>query len=176
MLREAALEPIAALQSRPGTYALILSSAATATVVIGRLGQFPLIPGGYIYVGSAHGPGGLRARVGHHARPAVRPHWHIDYFRPFARLDAVWYSYDPEKREHQWAEILAGRLRGHAPLVGFGASDCACPAHLFYFASSPAIRPFLSAIHQDCRGHDRIYSRRFKLFTASQASASSGLT
>jgi Uri superfamily endonuclease len=58
---------------------------------MGSLGRLQLRPGYYVYVGSAFGPGGLRARIEHHARPAVRPHWHIDYLRRYTRLEAVWY-------------------------------------------------------------------------------------
>jgi len=79
------------LPSDPGTYILVLRCSTSRTIRIGRLGKLPLQPGWYLYAGSAFGPGGLRARVGHHARRAARPRWHIDYFRRCARLEAVWY-------------------------------------------------------------------------------------
>jgi len=54
--------------------------AATKAVAIrvGKLGVLPLQPGFYVYVGSAHGPSGLRARLAHHLGPGSRRHWHID--------------------------------------------------------------------------------------------------
>ena len=44
-----------------------------------RFGKLTLAAGQYAYVGSAHGPGGLRARVGRHLRAEKPLHWHIDY-------------------------------------------------------------------------------------------------
>jgi hypothetical protein len=44
------------IQSRPGTYALLLSSVSDAVIRIGRLGNLRLQPGFYVYVGSALGP------------------------------------------------------------------------------------------------------------------------
>lgn len=87
-------------------------------------------PGRYLYVGSAFGPGGLAARVGRHWRADKPLRWHIDYLRQVAALQAVWFSTDGTRLEHRWAEALTGRP-GIEPIVGFGCSDCACPAHLF---------------------------------------------
>ena len=61
-------------ESRLGTYALLLSSATDAVIPVGRLGDLRLQPGFYVYVGSALGPGGVRARLAHHMRPAKRLH------------------------------------------------------------------------------------------------------
>ena len=41
--------------------------------------KITLTAGQYAYVGSAHGPGGLRARVGRHLRTEKSLQWHIDY-------------------------------------------------------------------------------------------------
>jgi len=65
--------------ARPGTYALLLYSASDAEIRVGRLGHMRLQSGFYVYVGSALGPGGVRARVRHHLLDSPRPHWHIDY-------------------------------------------------------------------------------------------------
>jgi Uri superfamily endonuclease len=117
----------------PGTYALALwCGGSRQSVRIGRLGVLPLRPGWYIYVGSAFGPGGLRARIGHHRRVARRPHWHVDYLRRRTRLVAVWYI-SRVRCEHEWAQRL-GAIPGAAmPLAGFGSSDCRCTAHLLQF-------------------------------------------
>jgi Uri superfamily endonuclease len=41
-----------------------------------------------------------------------------------------------------WAEAL-DKIRGsRVPLAGFGASDCGCPSHLFFFASRPSLAAF----------------------------------
>lgn len=134
------------MDAHPGTYALMLQADRRQTVQVGRLGQLAVEPGCYVYVGSALGPGGVRARVGHHSRLATRPHWHIDYLRRAATLRHVWYSYDCVRREHAWADIFVRMPGVSIPLPGFGASDCACPAHLFFFDRIPLLRTFRNAI------------------------------
>ena len=130
------------LPADPGVYALWLRIAEPLVLAVGRLGELGLPAGYCVYVGSALGPGGLRARVAHHARLAVRPHWHIDYLRCHAPLTAVWYSPNPVRREHQWAAIFQ-ELGGWAPLPGFGTSDCHCLAHLLHFPKLPDWTPFI---------------------------------
>ena len=102
------------MNAHPGTYALLLQADRQRTVRVWAAGaRLTVEPGCYVYVGSALGPGGVRARVGHHSRLATRPHWHIDYLRRAATLRDVWYSYDSVRREHAWADIFrthAGRI------------------------------------------------------------------
>ena len=52
------------MNAQPGSYALLLQADRRRTVRIGWLGQLTVEPGCYVYVGSALGPGGVRARVG----------------------------------------------------------------------------------------------------------------
>ena len=80
------------LPSQPGTYALLLEATGVQDVPIGKLGVLHLLPGIYVYLGSALGPGGLAARVGRHALREKVLHWHIDYLRAETRLVAVWYA------------------------------------------------------------------------------------
>ena len=134
------------MDALPGTYALILQVNCQQTVQIGRLGRLAVEPGYYVYVGSALGPGGVRARVGHHARITQRPHWHIDYLRRAAALRHVWYAYGSVRREHAWADIFARLPGASIPLSGFGASDCTCPAHLFFFDRTPLLWTFRNTI------------------------------
>ena len=94
--------------------------------------------GFYVYVGSAHGPGGVRARLAHHMRPAQHPHWHIDYLRMRMTLEEIWFCYDGKSREHAWARCFAGMRGASVPLAGFGSSDCDCETHLFFFRKSTA--------------------------------------
>lgn len=126
----------------PGTYALILLSTTVRCLSVGRLGRLALWPGWYVYVGSAFGPGGVRARLAHHRKRAARPHWHIDHLRLHAQLERVWYTYDPARREHQWAQVMQRLPGAELPLHGFGASDCACASHLVHFACRPSFRRF----------------------------------
>jgi len=127
------------ISKRAGTYLLVFSTAQTHTVQVGRLGPLQLQNGYYCYIGSAFGPGGIRARVAHHEQISNRPHWHLDYVRPHMQLRAVWYQHDVSQ-EHVWAELLHECLS--IPLPGFGASDCTCTSHFFYSPSSPDIASY----------------------------------
>jgi Uri superfamily endonuclease len=57
------------LKSQPGIYALLLSSSGPALIEAGKLGILQLRLGFYVSMGSAHGPGGLLARLAHHLKP-----------------------------------------------------------------------------------------------------------
>ena len=124
------------MKPNPGTYALILQSHSNEKIRVGRWGQLDLQPGFYIYVGSAFGPGGLRARVSRHFRTGKPKHWHIDYLREFATPLSTWISYETEHLEHQWAGILF-EMPEMTPIKGFGCSDCDCQAHLFFTIKLP---------------------------------------
>jgi Uri superfamily endonuclease len=130
----------------PGTYALLLRIATVEVALIGRRERLPLTPGWAVYAGSAFGPGGVAARLAHHRRPVVRPHWHIDFLRRYASLEAVWFSHDSIRRECLWAGILARELDGGAPPFRFGASDCRCPAHLYLFDIRPTLATFVATL------------------------------
>ena len=126
----------------PGTYLLVLAAIRRQAVQVGRLGQLDLQPGYYLYIGSAFGAGGIRSRVKHHARISARPHWHLDYIRPFLSLQSVWYSHDPIPHECEWAAALRHKPAISQPLLGFGASDCGCDTHLFYQSRKPRFADF----------------------------------
>jgi Uri superfamily endonuclease len=119
------------LPTAPGTYLLKLHLAAPDALQAGRLGRFTLSPGDYLYVGSAHGPGGLRARVGRHLRRDKTAHWHIDALTARAPVVAVWYDRSSRRLECRWAQALAAAPCVTIPIPRFGASDCGCAAHLF---------------------------------------------
>jgi Uri superfamily endonuclease len=127
----------------PGTYALHLCLSLSALLSVGRLGEFIFPVGEYVYLGSAFGPGGLRARLGRHLRGDGNPHWHIDTLRAKARVRSYHFveqadgeSYlGPVPLECQWSQALARANQAHVLVPGFGASDCraGCPAHLVAF-------------------------------------------
>ncbi|MDJ0757057.1 MAG: GIY-YIG nuclease family protein [Ardenticatenaceae bacterium] len=133
------------MKREPGTYALVLQCAVYKTVQIGRWKALEIRPGYYIYVGSAFGPGGVLARVSRHARKNKSNHWHIDYLREFVCLTSVWYSHDPMRLEHEWAQTLANTPE-YMPVSGFGSSDCRCEAHLFFLSNEPELVAFRRAV------------------------------
>lgn len=133
------------MQSRPGTYALILRATSRRIIQVGGLGRLAIQPGFYVYVGSALGPGGLKARVGRHLQPAARLHWHIDYLRRETEYVTLWYAYGTVRQECAWAAAFSSLRGSTIPLPGFGSSDCRCPAHLLFFDRPPSLRTFRNA-------------------------------
>ena len=144
------------LDGKVGTYALMLDSAHEQSIEIGKLGKMSVRKGCYVYVGSAFGSGGIFARIKHHCRISESYHWHIDYLRPAVVTTEVWYSYDPVKREHEWAGIFMEVHGVKLPLKGFGSTDCNCESHLFFFRVPPSIRMFRKRIEQTIPTHHRI--------------------
>lgn len=149
----------------PGTYALILRSLRQRPIQIGRLGDLGLRKGYYVYVGSAFGPGGLAGRMKHHFRVSDSPRWHMDYLRPAVEIAEVWYSHDPERREHEWAGILGTIREAVVPKVGFGSSDCGCTSHLLFFANKPILKVFRRQLGRTIPGHRRVKGVRARSFT-----------
>lgn len=127
------------LTNSPGTYALVVLLTETAVISIGKLGAEQFIPGYYVYLGSALGPGGLRARVGRHLRLRASsiPHWHIDYLLRKSKLIEIWWRSGDDRQECSWSEIL-GKVGMVFPL-GFGSSDCECNGHLVAFHTRSAL-------------------------------------
>ncbi|AFK19495.1 GIY-YIG nuclease family protein [Haloferax mediterranei ATCC 33500] len=112
----------------PGTYALVFAVPET-TIEVGALGACQFPAGGYVYVGSAFGSGGLR-RVLRHRRVARGEHdarhWHVDYLggHPDVELVEVICVTDRD------AECAVASELGPPAIGGFGSSDCSCKAHL----------------------------------------------
>jgi Uri superfamily endonuclease len=118
--------------AHPGSYALLLVLAGEACIAVGHLGEFVFQPGQYLYLGSAWGSGGLRARLGHHLRSISTPHWHIDWLRRSVALSEIWYSTHLVRLECAWSQRLLCLPGAFTPAPSFGASDCrsGCAAHL----------------------------------------------
>jgi Uri superfamily endonuclease len=119
----------AGIPRSPGSYVLVLQLTRPRRIRIGRLGILAFPEGAYAYTGSAFGPGGLRARVRHHLRRSVRPHWHLDYLRRLCTAQDVWFV-EGERLECVWADRLVHN-KAAVPVPGFGCTDCRCRSHLF---------------------------------------------
>ena len=133
-----------------------MASSSDQRVEIGKLGQFNIRAGYYVYVGSAFGPGGIRARIAHHLKISERPRWHIDYLRPAMDPIEIWFTFDSRRREHLWAGLLAGHRNATIPVSRFGASDCRCESHLTFFIFRPSGAEFRRQIHAALNRHDKI--------------------
>lgn len=126
---------ISHLPSVGGTYALVLHLARAKNLRIGKLGTFHFPRGDYVYVGSAFGAGGLRARIARHARKNKCAHWHIDYLREHARLCRIVFTTASRAMECEWSRALSEQTDAVIPVAKFGAMDCQhkCAAHLIAF-------------------------------------------
>lgn len=97
-----------------------------------------LIPSGtYLYCGSAHGPGGLKARFQYHLGENVKKHWHFDRLKGELNLIQFWWDVADENHECIFSQDLQKHDQSNVPLPGFGSSDClnGCSSHLIHFPS-----------------------------------------
>jgi len=122
------------LPAAPGAYVLLLTATAPVVLNMLRFGKLTLAAGQYAYVGSAHGPGGLRARVGRHLRVEKPLHWHIDYLTaalPVVHVVTLAVT-NGARLQCTWVKRLLALNGASVPAPGFGSSDCrnGCPAHL----------------------------------------------
>lgn len=129
------------MKPSPGTYALILYNKRAQTISIGKLGIFAFPRGYYVYTGSAFGPGGLAARTGRHLKPHKPLRWHIDYLTVRLPVIRIWLTRHPKTCECAWAGHFQ-TLGGSIIVPGFGASDCRCCTHLFFFKKMPMVSAF----------------------------------
>ncbi|OYT40997.1 MAG: hypothetical protein B6U89_00365 [Desulfurococcales archaeon ex4484_58] len=111
------------IPGRSGVYLLVIA-VCRDIVVETRSRKFRINRGFYIYVGSARGPGGLRARINRHLRREKKLFWHIDYLlsNPNTEIVLIYYRIVEEKDdlESRIATILNNYLPG---IKGFGCSD-----------------------------------------------------
>jgi len=134
---------VVALPAEAGVYALLMHLPRQTVFQAGALGPCRLQRGWYLYVGSARGPGGLRARVGRHLRRGhKRLHWHMDHLRPWVRIHAVWWTTLQTTQERDWVLAAARLPTAVAALPGFGASDSTCSTHLLAFTRRPQFEAF----------------------------------
>jgi Uri superfamily endonuclease len=122
-----------------GTYALLLCAHKPVSLQVGELGSFRLSVGAYVYVGSALGSGGLRARVSRHLRDSRRTHWHIDALLHECGVEGVCWVITEDRLECTWVRSLLNLPGAFAPIRGFGSSDCSngCPSHLVKLERQP---------------------------------------
>jgi sugar fermentation stimulation protein A len=125
-------QPNAQLADR-GAYLLLMELKRARRIEVGALGAVRFEKGWYIYVGSAMRA--LNKRVARHLRRRKNKHWHVDYLRE-ATAKAVALPIRSSRRE-ECAIAASLATRYAAGPRGFGASDCACPTHLFTAATRP---------------------------------------
>ncbi|MFP4151614.1 MAG: DNA/RNA nuclease SfsA [Alkalispirochaeta sp.] len=120
-----------------GSYILHLRIDAPQRIAVGSLGEFEVVPGHYLYVGSAMGT--MRSRTSRHERRRKRMRWHVDYLRAVADWASAYRIYSEARLECDIAGVLGAIYT--APIPGFGSSDCTCESHLFFSPSDPRRDP-----------------------------------
>jgi len=111
-----------------GAYALVIALREPVGFALGGI-VHQLSAGQYIYAGSAHGPGGIDARLRRHFRREKSLHWHVDRLTSLA---ASIHAFALEGgSECEIITRLSGLPGARHPIPGFGSSDCrTCVSHL----------------------------------------------
>ncbi len=122
------------LDGQKGAYVLLLQLARSARLEFGPFSGSVLRPGCYAYMGSARGPGGLRARLTRHFRADKKLHWHID--RLTAATGRMAGLAVPGGNECALLAALLERPEFEIAAPRFGSTDCKqCPSHLLRITS-----------------------------------------
>lgn len=127
------------LPKEKGVYALLIKIEHDMEITVGSLGLVKLAEGYYVYIGSALGPGGLKARISRHLNKSKKLKWHIDYLLSSnsARVIGVVCASTNEKYECRIVKELL-KYGAYAPIRKLGAMDCKekCPAHFLKYDKS----------------------------------------
>ncbi len=119
----------ATLPAIAGSYVLVVDLARPLALSLAGKAPVTLGPGRYFYAGSAHGPGGIKARVARHMSKGKAVRWHIDHLTEAGTVAGILAL--PQGSECAALAALRSQPGTRVPVKGFGRSDCrACPAHL----------------------------------------------
>ncbi len=110
---------------------------------MGQLGELQLLPGLYLYVGSALGMGStsLQHRLARHQlkTKCMKKHWHIDFITtlPYAKIPYIVVIETSKRLECLLSKHIAQLDGIRCPLKGFGSSDCSqCETHFYSYAKN----------------------------------------
>ena len=107
-----------------GTYVLVID--LSEPVAVSLKPSALLVPGRYLYCGSAKGPGGLRARLARHMRHGKPIHWHIDRLTEAGTLLGAWTFLCGDE-----CDLVVALSHSPIAVKGFGSTDChRCASHL----------------------------------------------
>ena len=149
-----------------GLYVLIGYLANNTTLVVGKLGRLNFKQGFYLYIGSAKGPGGLRARIKRHLSRRKKLKWHIDYltianhFKPIAIL----YTTATNITENLIVELLINN-GFQVAIEGFGSTDDRkSKTHLLYAQGEYRERDIIiKRVFKALKSLDKVYLRILNL-------------
>lgn len=127
-------DQLGTLGAEKGAYALALELSEPVALTTAKFTGCTVEPGWYIYLGSARGSGGLRARLQRHFLKAKKMHWHIDRLTVAAAKSEAVAVYGGN--ECDLLATLLGRPEFELAVPGFGSTDCRrCPSHLLRLAT-----------------------------------------
>ena len=108
-----------------GAYLLLIELTKVTDVQLSNKVSASLVPGRYLYAGSAYGPGGLKARIARHMRRAKAQRWHVDQLTKNGVRGSWTFQGCNECDLVDMNSVLP------VPIVGFGSTDCKrCRSHL----------------------------------------------
>jgi Uri superfamily endonuclease len=107
------------IPATPGAYLLLVKLRNVTFVKLPNRPSVSLVPGDYIYAGSANGPGGLKARVSRYMLRGKRRRWHIDELTETGDVLRAWIF--PGGSECDLVDVNSALP---IPIAGFGSTDC----------------------------------------------------
>ncbi|WP_262693718.1 GIY-YIG nuclease family protein [Kordiimonas aquimaris] len=117
------------LDQTKGAYILFVTLERAVAVKLPGRDAFTLSVGTYLYVGSANGGGGMKARLARHFKRQKEIHWHVDQLTTRAAHVSALAVADGDECMLGAVLINSGRFQVAVP--GFGSSDCrTCVSHL----------------------------------------------
>ena len=132
-----------------GIYLLLILFLDNSKVNIGKFGDLVIRKGLYVYVGSAMGSGGLRARIGRHLKTNKKLKWHIDYILSDknSRIVGIIFSRTSKKMESDMAECLIKHgFKSIAPYLGATDYRYKKDKNYSHFLSIPIFKDHLETI------------------------------
>ncbi len=92
-------------------------------------------PGWYAYIG--RDKRALAPRIARHLRTTQHRKWHVDYLLAAGKIADIQLRITREPADECRLAAEIARWPGADPVPGFGAGDCNCSTHLYYFKQRP---------------------------------------
>ena len=128
-----AQDQLRTIGAEKGAYVLALELAHPVRLNFAKFTGCTLKPGWYIYLGSARGTGGLRARLRRHFLKTKKMHWHVDRLTVAATKSEAFAVCGGD--ECELVAALLDRPEFALAIPGFGSTDCKrCSSHLLQLA------------------------------------------
>ena len=105
---------------------LLIRSSGAVEVALPAKPKTTLGAGGYLYCGSAKGPGGIRARLARHMRIEKSIRWHVGRLTKIGTVIGAWSFPGGDE-----CDLVRTLSHLSFPIRGFGSTDCRkCQSHL----------------------------------------------